>query len=308
MTKPIKRAWGLLQLLGAAVLLCASAEKLSSLPKLSVGRVRSFPGNTVELPVSLRYGTNDLQDVVALQADVVFDATGLSEAAPADGTILGRHLLASSRPEAGLRRLLVYSLENAVLTNGVVAMIPFTIGPKEYRNFALTLANVILVRADGSQVFGSNVDGFIGVSQVFVAPDGHADGFLNVVSNEVEQCYVIQATTDFVSWVNLQTNSVAGNLLEFNDPNASAYPHRFYRAIVCDAVTGLPIGTITQLADGRVQFDFSGANRRSYVIQASTNLTFWQNIRTNVGAGGSIVFTDSVTNYPHRFYRVQPGP
>jgi hypothetical protein len=283
---------------------------LSAVPRLTLGTARGFPGNTVEVPVSLRYGTNDLQDVVALQADVVFDASGLSEAAPAGGTILGRHVLVSSRPTAGVRRLLVYSLENAALTNGVVATIPFTVGPKEYRNFALTLANVILVRTDGSQVFGSNVDGFIGVSQVFVAPDGHADGFLNVVSNEVEQCYVIQATTDFVTWVNLQTNSVAGNLLEFNDSNASAYPHRFYRAILCASpaafAAGGQIGTITQLTDGRVQFDFSGANGRSYVIQASTNLTFWENIRTNVGAGGPIVFTDSVTNYPQWFYRVRP--
>ena len=117
---------------------------------------------------------------------------------------------------------------------------------------------------------------FIGVSLVFVAPDGHTDGFLNVSSNDVEQCYVIQATMDFVSWVNVQTNSVAGNLLEFANPNAGAYPHRFYRAIVCDSLTGLRIGAITQLPGGQVQFDFSGTSGRSYVIQASTNLTQWQ--------------------------------
>src|SRR5437867_4023307 len=244
-------------------------------PRLSVGTVRGFPGNTVELPVSLRYGTNDAQDVVALQADILFESTGIADGGIANGQMLRRHVLASSRPGAGVRRLLVYSLENAVLTNGIVATIPFMVGPKEYRNFALTLANVILVRADGSQVFGSNVDGFIGVSQVFVAKDGHADGFFNVASNEVEQCYVIQATTDFVTWVNLQTNSVAGNLLEFNDANASAYDHRFYRAILCDSLTGVQIGTITQLANGQIQFDFSGASGRSYVIQASTNLVRW---------------------------------
>jgi len=275
---------------------------------LRVGGVHGFPGNTVEVPVSLRYQTNEPRDVVALQADVVFDASGVSDGTPGSGAVFTRHMLASSQPVAGVRRLLVYSLESAGLTNGMVASIPFTVGVREYRNFALRLTNVILVRADASQVFASNFDGFIGVSQVFVAPDGHADGFLNVASNEVDQCYVTQATTDFVTWVNVQTNSVAGNLLEFADPNAGAYPHRFYRALLCDFVTGLRIGTITQLPGGQVQFDFSGATGRSYVVQASTNLTQWENVRTNVGTAAPIVFADSVTNYPHRFYRVQPTP
>ena len=288
----------------ALVVLAVSASAVS----LRVGTVRGFPGNTVAVPVSLRYGSNELHNVVALQADVVFDTSGLTDGTPGSGPLLTRHVLASSAPATGTRRLLVYSLESAALTNGVVASIPFTVGPREYRTFPLTLAKVVLVRADASQVFATNVNGFIGVSQVFVAPDGHADGFLNVASNDVETCYVIQATTDFVSWVNVQTNSVAGSLLEFADPNAGAYPHRFYRAIVCDAATGLRIGTITQLPGGQVRFDFSGASGRSYVIQASTNLTQWQNVRTNVGAGGPIVFTDSVANLPHRFYRVQPGP
>ncbi|HEV8695784.1 MAG TPA: hypothetical protein VGQ93_16605 [Lysobacter sp.] len=199
----------------------------------------------------------------------------------------------------------MYSLENAALSNGVVARIPFTVRPREHRNFTLALSNVVLVRADASQVSATNVNGFIAVSQFFVAQDGHADGFLNVVSNEVDQCYVIQATTDFVTWVNVQTNSAAGALLEFADSRAGLFPHRFYRAILCDALTGLRLGSITQLPDGRVQFDFTGMSGRSYIIQASTNLTQWQNVRTNVGAGGPIVFTDSVTNYSHRFYRVQ---
>ena len=292
----------LLSFVLAALAVSASAVSLR------VGTVRGFPGNTVAVPVAVRYGSNEVRNVVALQADVLFDASGVADAPPGSGPGLTRHLLASSAPAAGTRRLLVYSPANAALSNGVVAHIPFTVGPREYRNFPLTLANVILVRADGAQVFGTKVNGFIGVSQVFVAPDGHADGFLNVATNEVETCYVIQASTDLATWVNVQTNSVTGSLLEFADANAGAYPHRFYRAIVCDAATGLRLGTITQLADGRVQFDFSGASGRSYVIEASTNLTLWENVRTNVGAGGPIVFTDAVTNAPHRFFRVQPAP
>jgi hypothetical protein len=259
----------------------------------------------VEVPLSLNYRSNEVRNVVALQADVLFDASGVSDGSPSGGPLLLRHVLASSAPAPGVRRLLVYSLESAVLTNGTVANIPFTVAPNAFRNFSLTLSNVILVRADATQVPATNANGFVGVNQVFVAPDGHADGFLNVTSNGVEQCYIIQATTDFQTWVNVHTNSTEGGLLEFADLEAGAHPKRFYRAIVCDGVSGLHIGTIAQLANGRVQFDFTGAGGRSYVIQASTNLTDWQNIRTNVGASGPITFTDAFTNHARRFYRVR---
>jgi hypothetical protein len=272
---------------------------------LRVGVVRGFPGNTVEVPVSLNYRSNEVRNVVALQADVLFDARGITDGVPSGGALLSRHVLASSAPSPGVRRLLVYSVESAALTNGEVARIPFTVGPKEFRNFSLTLSNVILVRADATQIPATNANGFVGVNQVFVAPDGHADGFLTVGSNGVEQCYIIQATTDFQTWVNVHTNSTEGRLLEFADPAAGEHPKRFYRAIVCDAVTGLHIGTITQLANGRVQFEFTGASGRSYVIQASTNLTHWENIRTNAGISASVTFTDSFTNHARRFYRVR---
>lgn len=96
-----------------------------------------------------------------------------------------------------------------------------------------------------------------------------------------------------------------GALLQFVDPQAGSFANRFYRAILCDRLSGLQLGTITQLAGNRVQFDFTGVTGRSYVIQASANLTDWPNLRTNVGLAGSITFTDSFTNFTRRFYRVR---
>lgn len=272
---------------------------------LRVGVVRGFPGNFVEVPVSLSYHSNEVRDVVALQADVLFDAGGIGDAAPSGAPLLSRHTLASSGISSGVRRLLVYSTENAVLTNGEVARIPFTVAPNQFRNFPLTLTNVILVRADATPVPATNRNGAIAVNQVFVAADGHADGFLNVATNGLDQCYVIQATTNFVTWVNVQTNNTESGLLDFVDPEAGEYSHRFYRAIVCDKASGLHIGIITQLANGRVQFDFTGGSGHTYVIQGSTNLTDWENIRTNVGVNGPITFTDSFANFSRRFYRVR---
>ena len=241
-------------------------------------------------------------------ADVLFESVGLSDGLPAGGPILVRHLLASSAPVTGTRRLLVYSPENAFLTNGVVASIPFTVAPKEYRNFMLTLSNVVMARADGSQVSGTNMNGFIGVSQVFVAPDGHADGFLNVPTNAgPEACWVVQSSPDLVAWTNLSTNSAAGNLLEFRDAQAAGYPQKFYRAVLCEALTGVSLGSITLLPDGQMQFEFPGTAGLSYVVQASTNLTQWENVRTNLSAGGLMQFSEPASGRPHRFFRVQPA-
>jgi hypothetical protein len=291
--------------LGCLVWLFAFAETAHAVPRLVAGIVRGFPGRTVEVPVSLRYRTNDVRDVVAFQADVVFDATGVTDSAPSPGVITSNHVLASSAPFTGTRRLLVYSAAGSVLTNGDVARIPFSVGPTEYRNFALRLTNIVMVRADASQVFGDVTHGAIAVNQVYVGPNGSADGFLNVASNGVEQCYIIQATTDFQTWSNVQTNSTEEALLQFIDPAAGGFPKRFYRAILCEVGSGLRLGMITQLPGARVQFDFTGASGRSYVIQASTNLTDWQNLRTNVGVAGPISFIDSFANFTRRFYRVR---
>ena len=290
----------------AALALLLGLAQASAL-SLQVGTVRGFPGNTVVVPVTLRYGTNEPRNVVAFQADVLFQAVGLSDGTPVGGPILVRHLLASSAPAAGTRRLLAYSAQNDFLTNGVVATIPFTVAPKEYRNFTLTLTNVVLARADGSQVFGTNVNGFIGVSQVFVAPDGHADGFLNVPTNTgPEACWVVQSSSDLITWANLSTNSAGGSLLEFRDPQAATYPQKFYRAILCEALTGVHLGSITLLPDGRMRFDFPATAGLQYILQASTNLTQWENIRTNTGAGAVIQFSEPASAYPNRFFRVQP--
>lgn len=276
---------------------------------LRMGAVRGFPGNTVDVPVSLTYRSNEVRDVVALQADVLFDASGVTDGSPVSGPSLSRHVLASSTPSRGVRRLLVYSAENAVLTNGTVAKIPFTVGPNEFRNFSLTLSNVILVRGDASQVTATNANGFVGVNQVFVAPDGHVDGFLNVASNSVEQCYVIQTTTDFVTWVTVQTNRTEASLLAFIDPAGGGQPHRFYRAVVCDAANGLRIGTITQLPSGQVQLDFDGVVGRSYVIQASTNLLNWQDLGTVTAAIGRLIYTTADgPRSPYRFFRLKSAP
>ena len=105
---------------------CLSAH---AIPRVSVGAVRGFPGTTINVPVSLIFASNDLRNVVAMQADVVFADDVLTTGTPASGTALRGHELASSQPVPGTKRLLVYSLVNSLFTNGVVASIPFSVTP-----------------------------------------------------------------------------------------------------------------------------------------------------------------------------------
>lgn len=58
------------------------------------------------------------------------------------------------------------------------------------------------------------------------------------------------------------------------------------------------------------QIQVAGAAGHPYVVAASTNLTEWVILQTNLaGAGGQWLFTDSdSTNIPGRFYRAHPGP
>ena len=43
----------------------------------------------------------------------------------------------------------------------------------------------------------------------------------------------------------MQTNSTEKALLQFIDPETGGFPKRFYRAILCEAGSGLQLGMIT---------------------------------------------------------------
>ncbi|MCC6271769.1 MAG: hypothetical protein IT190_10860 [Microbacteriaceae bacterium] len=67
---------------------------------------------------------------------------------------------------------------------------------------------------------------------------------------------------------------------------------------------------VRQETDGTVFINLSGQTNQLYLLQASTNLTTWQTIATNVAVGGFIQVVDPAsTALPARFYRaVVPAP
>ena len=214
--------------LGLAMFLSGVPGSSLATPRVALPYIRGFPAATVEVPLALRYGTNDLRDVVGLQADVTFSG-GQVEVGPIEpGTAVDNHVIRVSQPVAGTTRFLVFSQNNRVLTNGSVVRLPCTVANNVFENARMTLSNVILARADGTSVPLTAISGGVVIHPVFVHPDGHVDGFFSVLPDVP---YVVQATTDFVDWQDLITKSVLGTLLDFEDPAASQHPFRFYRAL-----------------------------------------------------------------------------
>ena len=211
-----------------ALLLAGLAASAHANPRVGLPYLRGFPAATVEVPLTLRYGTNDLRDVVGLQADVTFSGGQVIVGPVELGTALDNHHLRLAETVAGTTQFLVFSPNNRVLTNGSVVLLPCTMANNAFDNARLTLSNVILARADGTSVPLTAISGGVVIHPVFVHPDGHVDGFFAV---QPDVSYVVQATTDFVAWDDLITKSVLGSLLDFVDPTASEHPFRFYRAL-----------------------------------------------------------------------------
>ena len=231
-----KSSLQILRLLAITLWFASVVQSASGRPKLSIATVRGFPGNTVEVPVLLNYGSNYFKNVVAVQADVVFDQSGLASGSPSGGTALRNHSVATSLPGGGVRRVLVFSPNNSALSNGIVASLPFTLAAGQARNFNLTLANVVLAYADGTQANADVISGGIAVTPVYVQADGNADFYLTVLT---DQPFSIQASTNLVEWVELTNIVAAGSLFIHLDAEAHRYPYRFYRAIPTSAFPGL---------------------------------------------------------------------
>src|SRR5687767_6804615 len=131
--------FSILVLATASLMPSSSSAQIS----VSVGNVPGYPGGTVSVPVSLRQAADK---AVAAQFDVAFNA-GKVSAADSLGTVrLANHTVKSREITPGVRRTLVYSLNNTNVrgTNGPIVQMPFTVSSQEtIGSGPLTLANVI---------------------------------------------------------------------------------------------------------------------------------------------------------------------
>lgn len=135
--------------------------------------------------------------------------------------------------------------------------------------------------------------------------------FRFVVRALPRQAIIIQASTNYINWVPLQTNLVTDTgLVLFTDPQSPAFPHRFYRARVHAGPLPAPAfyagGGGPGFQAGNFTFQFSGVPGQPIVIDASTNLALWLPLVTNVAGLDTLRFLDpDSTNCPARFYRLR---
>jgi hypothetical protein len=52
-------------------------------------------------------------------------------------------------------------------------------------------------------------------------------GFSGVIGSN----YILQSSTNLITWTSLATNLATTNLFYLTDPGASNYPYRFYRIL-----------------------------------------------------------------------------
>ena len=208
-------------------LISALPSQIFAQASLNVGVAPGFPGATVSVPVTLRQPSGR---VVAAQFDLAFDASKVSALAALRGEGLTNHVIRSRQIAPGVERVLIYSVANAPVTptNVTMANVPFAVSPTEYVGSGPLLpGNVLLAQADASPLEPVNLgSGTIFVRAVNLLPGGEAQFFLPATPN---QRYAIQATTNFVNWLNISTNTATSSFLDLLDVDAARYPYRFYR-------------------------------------------------------------------------------
>jgi uncharacterized delta-60 repeat protein len=128
-----------------------------------------------------------------------------------------------------------------------------------------------------------------------------------IVSAVPGQAVVIEASTDFVHWLPVQTN-LATSLasIVFSDSQTGLFRHRFYRARLY--VGNLPppaFGGSPGFQAGGFGFYLGGVAGQTVIVEASSDLQIWNAISTNLLTTAPIYFNDPATqSLPQRFYRL----
>jgi hypothetical protein len=204
------------------------AGHLSAQTAVSVGNTPGYPGLTVSLPVSLKNITN----VVAAQFDVAYNPAKIGAGTVLPGAAASNHIVKAREISPGLYRIITYSLLNAkipITNRGDVAKIPFAVSLNE-RNTSgpVTPGSILLARRDGTAVSPvTSSPGSIFMTPVNRGQNGEVQFFMPATP---DNRFVIQATTNFVDWVNISTNVATDYFMDLSDPNAAHYPFRFYRS------------------------------------------------------------------------------
>lgn len=273
--------------------------------RVSGTAVRGFAGRTVNMPWSLQHtGT-----ISGLQFELNFPSNKLMAGTYRHDGLSNNTVLRWRQIAPGQHRVLVYNKSAASLnTNANLGALPFMIPPGDYQGGAsVTITNAIVSRTNAYEATPVKlVAGSLYTTPIYRGDDGVVDLLLTVSSNRT---YVVQATTNFVSWGNIATNFAAFDYIAVTDTDAPLYSSRFYRAVPVSGTGGNKISNVTVLGGSQMVFGYATTSGKSYVLQASTNLTVWNGITTNFAAGNLLNFTNLITpGVPRQFFRVLELP
>ena len=142
--------------------------------------------------------------------------------APNGGVFVGSVAVALSGAPPGVA--IYYTLDGtAPATNSILYTGPFTL-----TNSVLVQAVATAPGAVNSAAVGAS---FVVVPPIFFTSEGFPTngqfqmGFSGVAGGS----YILEATTNFLYWIPLNTNIALTNLFELFDPDATNFPYRFYR-------------------------------------------------------------------------------
>lgn len=117
------------------------------------------------------------------------------------------------------------------------------------------------------------------------------------ISGASGSIYILQASSDLVNWVSVQTNAAPFVFTEIN----AGLPRQFYRAVGAMITVPAPVAlNAPAQSDGQFVFDVSGTPGFKYVVEASTDLVNWVSLQTNTAP---FTFANTNVNDPQQFYR-----
>jgi alpha-tubulin suppressor-like RCC1 family protein len=177
--------------------------------------------------------------------------------------------------------------------------------------------------AGSYQVMVSNLSGSVTSRVVTLTVTGPAilvaNGSVGIWSNRFNfsvaaipgEAVVIEASTNLMSWVPVQTNFLgSAEPFVFFDRDTERFSHRFYRARLYAG--SLPPPAIQAndgmmgFQQGQFGFDLAGVAGQTAIVETSTNLVDWMPLVTNVLPVDPVYITDAnSTNSACRFYRVR---
>lgn len=267
--------------------------------------VRGFAGRTVNLPWTLQHtGT-----VSGLQFELNFPSNKLIAGTYRQDALSNNTILRWRQIAPGQHRVLVYNKSGAFFnTNTSMGALPFMIPAGDYNGGAsVMITNAIVSRTNAMAAAPIRlVPGSLYTTPIYRGEDGVVDLLLTVPSNRT---YVVQATTNFLNWGNISTNFATFEYVVVTDADAPQYPFRFYRAVAIGAAGGNKISNVAVHGGSQIAFGYAATAGRHYVLQASTNLTVWNNLITNLASGSSLNFTNLITpGIPQQFFRILELP